>query len=73
MCPTEIIAFSDRVDEFRKLDTEVIAASVDSHFTHLAWLKTPRKEGGLGMNRARSKDQHLSRLNFRTNQYSFVK
>ncbi|XP_052859846.1 uncharacterized protein LOC128267096 [Anopheles cruzii] len=48
VCPTEILAFSDRVDEFRKLNTEVIAASIDSHFTHLAWINTPRKEGGLG-------------------------
>ena len=39
---------SDRVDEFRKIGAEVIGASVDSHFTHLAWTKTPRKEGGLG-------------------------
>merc|ERR1712054_132047 len=48
VCPTEIIAFSDRVEEFRKIGAEVIGASVDSHFTHLAWIKTPRKEGGLG-------------------------
>jgi len=48
VCPTEIIAFSDRVEEFRALNTEVVACSIDSHFTHLAWLKTPRKEGGLG-------------------------
>lgn len=48
VCPTEILAFSDRVEEFKKLNTEVIAASVDSHFTILAWTKTPRKEGGLG-------------------------
>uniref|UniRef100_A0A2M4BXG6 thioredoxin-dependent peroxiredoxin n=1 Tax=Anopheles marajoara TaxID=58244 RepID=A0A2M4BXG6_9DIPT len=48
VCPTEILAFSDRVAEFKKLNTEVIAASIDSHFTHLAWINTPRKEGGLG-------------------------
>ncbi|XP_050074103.1 uncharacterized protein LOC126561817 isoform X2 [Anopheles maculipalpis] len=48
VCPTEILAFSDRVNEFKKLNTEVIAASIDSHFTHLAWINTPRKEGGLG-------------------------
>ncbi|CAH2310557.1 peroxiredoxin-1 [Pelobates cultripes] len=48
VCPTEIIAFSDRVEDFRKLDCEVIAASVDSHFCHLAWTNTPRKDGGLG-------------------------
>jgi len=48
VCPTEILAFSDRADEFRKLDAEIIGASVDSKFSHLAWINTPRKEGGLG-------------------------
>lgn len=48
MCPTEIVAFSDRVEEFRKLGCEVVAASVDSEYSHLAWINTPRKEGGLG-------------------------
>ncbi|CAB0033400.1 unnamed protein product [Trichogramma brassicae] len=47
VCPTEILAFSERVEEFRKLGVELVAASVDSHFTHLAWTKTPRREGGL--------------------------
>lgn len=37
VCPTEIIAFSDAVEEFRKINCEVIGASVDSHFCHLAW------------------------------------
>ncbi|XP_060096635.1 peroxiredoxin-2 [Heteronotia binoei] len=48
VCPTEITTFSDRVEEFRKINCEIIAASVDSQFTHLAWINTPRKEGGLG-------------------------
>ena len=48
VCPTEILAFNDRVAEFRKIGAEVVACSVDSHFTHLAWMNTPRKEGGLG-------------------------
>ncbi|CAN2390388.1 Peroxiredoxin 1 [Pristimantis euphronides] len=48
VCPTEIIAFSDRAEEFRKINCEVIAASVDSHFSHFAWTNTCRKEGGLG-------------------------
>ncbi|KXJ22794.1 peroxiredoxin-4 [Exaiptasia diaphana] len=48
VCPTEIIAFSDRIEEFRAINTEVVACSVDSVFTHLAWINTPRKEGGLG-------------------------
>ncbi|HSW46944.1 MAG TPA: peroxiredoxin [Phycisphaerae bacterium] len=48
VCPTEIIAFSDRIDEFEKLGAKVVGASVDSHFTHLAWKSTPRNQGGLG-------------------------
>ncbi|XP_046492725.1 peroxiredoxin 2 [Neodiprion pinetum] len=48
VCPTEIIAFSDRVAEFRAIGCEIIAASTDSHFSHLAWINTPRKQGGLG-------------------------
>ena len=48
VCPTEIIAFSDRVDEFRSIGCEVACASVDSEFTHLAWTERSRKEGGLG-------------------------
>jgi len=48
VCPTEIIAFSDRVEEFRKIGCEIVACSTDSHFTHLAWINTPRKQGGLG-------------------------
>ena len=48
VCPTEILAFSDRVDEFRKINTEVVACSVDSKYTHLAWINTPRESGGLG-------------------------
>ncbi|XP_067829137.1 peroxiredoxin-2 [Heptranchias perlo] len=48
VCPTEIIAFSDRADEFHKINCEVIGASTDSHFSHLAWINTPRKQGGLG-------------------------
>lgn len=48
VCPTEIIAFSERVEEFRKIGCEVVACSTDSHFSHLAWINTPRKQGGLG-------------------------
>ncbi|KAG7459523.1 hypothetical protein MATL_G00211480 [Megalops atlanticus] len=48
VCPTEIIAFSDRAEEFRQIGCEVIAASTDSHFSHLAWINTARKQGGLG-------------------------
>ncbi|TVP96719.1 MAG: peroxiredoxin [Planctomycetaceae bacterium] len=48
VCPTEIIAFSDRVEEFAKLNVQVIGVSVDSHFSHLAWRNTPRSQGGIG-------------------------
>lgn len=48
VCPTEIIAFSESAEKFRAINTEVIACSTDSHFSHLAWINTPRKQGGLG-------------------------
>lgn len=48
VCPTEIIAFSDRAGEFEALNVQILGVSVDSHFTHLAWRNQPRKEGGLG-------------------------
>ncbi len=48
VCPTEIIAFSDRAEEFRKINCEVLACSTDSHFSHLAWINTPQNKGGLG-------------------------
>ncbi|KAH9282443.1 Thioredoxin-dependent peroxide reductase, mitochondrial [Echinococcus granulosus] len=48
VCPTELIAFSDRIDEFSKIGCNVIGVSTDSHFSHLSWINTPRKAGGLG-------------------------
>ena len=48
VCPTEIIAFSEAVEEFKKRNVQVLGASIDSHFSHLAWKNTARKEGGLG-------------------------
>lgn len=66
VCPTEILAFSERIAEFEALNTAVIGASTDSgkfiymcvvcgwkltfskEFSHLAWINTPRKQGGLG-------------------------
>ena len=48
VCPTEIIAFSTQIDDFKKRNTEVLGVSVDSHFSHLAWRNTDRKTGGLG-------------------------
>ena len=51
VCPTEILAFSDKVEEFRKRNTEVIGVSVDSKFSHLAWVSAKREDGGLeGLN-----------------------
>ena len=48
VCPTEIIAFSEKNAEFEKRNTQVIGVSIDSHFSHLAWRNTDRKVGGLG-------------------------
>jgi len=48
VCPTEIIAFSDRIEEFHQRGAEVVGVSVDSQFSHLAWIQTPRAVGGLG-------------------------
>lgn len=48
VCPTEITAFSDRIEDFKKLNCEVLGCSVDSQFSHLAWINTPREKGGLG-------------------------
>lgn len=48
VCPSEIIAFHNRVDSFKKLGAEVIGVSVDSHFTHHAWRNTPVDKGGIG-------------------------
>jgi len=48
VCPTEIIAFNSKAEDFRKRNCELIAVSTDSHFTHLAWINTPRSQGGLG-------------------------
>jgi alkyl hydroperoxide reductase subunit AhpC len=48
VCPTEIIAFSDRGQEFQKLGVQILGVSVDSAFSHLAWRNTPRNVGGLG-------------------------
>ena len=48
VCPTEIVAFSDKAAEFEKLGAQVIGCSVDSKFSHLAWTEVPRDKGGLG-------------------------
>ncbi len=48
VCPTEIIAFSDAYGRFAELGAKVAAVSVDSQYSHLAWVNTPRNQGGLG-------------------------
>ena len=48
VCPTEITAFSDSFDQFKDLNTEILGVSVDSEFSHLAWIQTDRKAGGVG-------------------------
>jgi peroxiredoxin 2/4 len=48
VCPSEIIAFDAALAKFQQKNTEVIGVSVDSHYTHLAWKNTPRKQGGIG-------------------------
>ena len=47
VCPTELHEFQNKLADFEKAGAEVVAASTDSHFSHLAWLGTPRKEGGI--------------------------
>ncbi|MDR0544317.1 MAG: redoxin domain-containing protein [Odoribacteraceae bacterium] len=47
VCPTEIIAFQEKLEEFKKRDTVVVGVSVDSEFSHWKWLQTPRNEGGI--------------------------
>jgi alkyl hydroperoxide reductase subunit AhpC len=48
VCPTEIVAFSERIGEFHRRGAEVLGVSVDSKFSHLAWIQTSRSHGGLG-------------------------
>ena len=48
VCPSELIALDHRVEEFQKRNVEVVAVSIDSHFTHNAWRNTPVNAGGIG-------------------------
>jgi len=48
VCPTEIISFSESYNKFKELNADIVGISTDSHFTHLAWTKTHRNEGGVG-------------------------
>ena len=48
VCPTEILAFDEALEDFRKRDAEVVGVSVDSHYTHAAWKRTHVDDGGIG-------------------------
>lgn len=47
VCPTEIMALSDRADEFNEYDAEILGCSTDSVFSHWAWLNTPKERNGI--------------------------
>ena len=47
VCPTELHAFQERLEEFEKRQAQVIGCSVDSAYSHLAWLNTPKSKGGI--------------------------
>ena len=47
VCPTELIAFQDKIEEFEKRNVAVVGCSVDSEFSHFAWLNTERNKGGI--------------------------
>jgi len=48
VCPTEILAFDEALNEFQSRDAEIVGVSVDSHFTHAAWKRTHVDDGGIG-------------------------
>lgn len=48
VCPSELIALNNRMDEFNKRNVFVVGMSIDSQFTHLAWRNTPPEKGGIG-------------------------
>jgi peroxiredoxin (alkyl hydroperoxide reductase subunit C) len=47
VCPTELIHFSDRLEEFQGVGAEVLGVSTDSVHSHRAWLKTPQDKNGI--------------------------
>lgn len=47
VCPTELHAFQEKLDEFKKRDVEVLGCSIDSKFSHFAWLNTAKDKGGI--------------------------
>ena len=48
VCPSELIAFDHRLEEFKQRNVEVIGVSIDSQFSHNAWRNTPVNQGGIG-------------------------
>ena len=48
VCPSEILAFDEKLKEFKSRDAEVVGVSIDSVYTHLAWKRTPVDQGGIG-------------------------
>ena len=48
VCPSEIIAFDNKLAEFKERNCELLGVSIDSHFSHLAWKNTERSAGGIG-------------------------
>lgn len=47
VCPTELHAFQEQLEEFEKRNAQVVGCSVDSVYSHLAWLNTPKNKGGI--------------------------
>jgi peroxiredoxin 2/4 len=47
VCPTELHAFNERLKDFQARNVELVAVSVDSHYSHFAWLTTPKSKGGI--------------------------
>lgn len=47
VCPTELHAFQEKLDEFAKRDVQLVACSTDSEYSHFAWLETPKERGGI--------------------------
>lgn len=47
VCPTELHAFQEKLTEFEKRNAQLLACSIDSHFSHAAWLNTPKIKGGI--------------------------
>jgi peroxiredoxin (alkyl hydroperoxide reductase subunit C) len=61
VCPTEITAFSERIEDFKEIDAEILGVSTDSKYSHKAWIETPADKNGLGgVNYPLAADQTLA-------------